>query len=160
MRLAIFAVAAFVGSTACGNENHPEYHPQTAYSVNQTLMYGTTIFQAGGAAPAVVSSAPPVPDTAPAATATVDPPPPTGDPSHVIAIESPRLDRPAEVIGVVDVASSGSHDEALVALKARAAGLGADAVVGVEFHDSDSAGRPNHVSGLAVRFTGTHRSGD
>jgi len=77
-----------------------------------------------------------------------------GDPSHVVVVESSHLDRPAEVIGVVDVETeaTGSRDAALDLLRRRAAELGADAVVGVESHRGASDGQPTHVSGLAVRF--------
>ena len=45
----------------------------------------------------------------------------------------------------------GHHDAALDALRRKAAAMGADAVVGVEFHHSEG-GEPTHLSGLAVRF--------
>ncbi len=61
--------------------------------------------------------------------------------------------RPAEVIGVVDAhLKVGDQDAALAALRRRAADMGADAVVGVEFHHGEGAGEPIHLSGLAVRF--------
>jgi uncharacterized protein YbjQ (UPF0145 family) len=37
-------------------------------------------------------------------------------------------------------------------LRVKAAQLGADAVVGVEFHHGESEGEPTHLSGLAVKF--------
>ena len=46
----------------------------------------------------------------------------------------------------------GKHDEALRTLQAKAALLGADAVVGVEFHHGEGEGEPTHLSGLAVKF--------
>jgi uncharacterized protein YbjQ (UPF0145 family) len=49
----------------------------------------------------------------------------------------------------------GDQDAALAALKRRAASMGADAVVGVEFHHGEGAGEPIHLSGLAVRFLKT-----
>jgi uncharacterized protein YbjQ (UPF0145 family) len=71
----------------------------------------------------------------------------------VLVLQSTHLDRPAEVVGVVDVhAEMGHQDAALDALRRRARSMGADAVVGVEFHHSDGAGEPTHLSGLAVRF--------
>jgi hypothetical protein len=30
--------------------------------------------------------------------------------------------------------------------------MGADAVIGVEFHHGEDEGRPTHLSGMAVRF--------
>src|SRR5437763_1968594 len=59
---------------------------------------------------------------------------------------------PSEVVAAVDVHERpGRQDEALRALRAQAAALGAEAVVGVEFHHGDD-GKPTHLSGLAVRF--------
>lgn len=71
----------------------------------------------------------------------------------MLVLESTHLDRPAEVVGVVDAhLPMGSHDSALDALRRRAAAMGADAVVGVEFHHGEGEGQPTHLSGLAVRF--------
>jgi len=73
--------------------------------------------------------------------------------SSVLILQSTHLDRPAEVMGIVDVHEEmGHHDAALDALRRKAAAMGADAVVGVEFHHSDDHGEPTHLSGLAVRF--------
>jgi uncharacterized protein YbjQ (UPF0145 family) len=49
----------------------------------------------------------------------------------------------------------GSHEAALDVVRRRAAELGADAVVGVEFHHGEGDGQPTHLSGLAVRFLQT-----
>jgi uncharacterized protein YbjQ (UPF0145 family) len=46
----------------------------------------------------------------------------------------------------------GKHDKALRDLQVKAAQLGADAVVGVEFHHGEGEGEPTHLSGLAVKF--------
>ncbi len=71
----------------------------------------------------------------------------------VLILQSTHLDRPSEVVGIVDVHEEmGHHEAALDALRRKAAAMGADAVVGVEFHHSDSHGEPTHLSGLAVRF--------
>lgn len=73
--------------------------------------------------------------------------------TEVLILQSTHLDRPAEVVGIVDVHEEmGHHDAALEALRRKAAAMGADAVVGVEFHHSDSHAEPTHLSGLAVRF--------
>jgi uncharacterized protein YbjQ (UPF0145 family) len=57
------------------------------------------------------------------------------------------------VVGVVDAhLPMGSHESALDVLRSRAASMGADAVVGVEFHHGEGEGQPTHLSGLAVRF--------
>jgi hypothetical protein len=62
-----------------------------------------------------------------------------------------RLNRPAEVVAIVDVhVPHGHHDGAIQELRRRASELGADAVVGVEFHHGDPR-TPLHLSGLAVR---------
>ena len=77
-----------------------------------------------------------------------------GDNFHIaFVLETKHLDRPAEVVGVVDAHEEmGKHEAALWTLKTKAARLGADAVVGVEFHHGESEGEPTHLSGLAVRF--------
>lgn len=73
--------------------------------------------------------------------------------ARVIVLQSSHIDRLTEVVGVVDVhAEMGGHDAALEMLKARAAQLAADAVLGVEFHHGHGEEEPTHLSGLAVRF--------
>jgi hypothetical protein len=140
MRIASIGVATLLASLGCTSEYHPEYHPQSSYSVRQTVSYPTTIFQVG--------SGPPVTSNSPA-----EAHPAGGDPSHVLVLESTHLDRPAEVVGVVDMhVPMGSHDSSLALLRRRAAEMGADAVVGVEFHHGEGEGQPTHLSGLAVRF--------
>ena len=121
----------------CGNEYHPEYHPETALSYSQNS--STTVFVDG--AKSTVSDSP---QLAPAA---------HGDPARVLVLQSTHVDRPAEVVGVVDAhLAVGSQDAALAELRKRAAAMGADAVVGVEFHHGEGPGEPTHLSGLAVRF--------
>jgi hypothetical protein len=102
-----------------------------------------------------------VPISAPAA----HPPPPRDDyvvaatpvaalpVPDVLVVQSSHIDRLTEVVGVIDVHSEmGEHDTALDLLKRRAAELGADAVLGVEFHHGHGEEEPTHLSGLAVRF--------
>jgi hypothetical protein len=130
--LAFFAVG-------CASEYHPDYHPETANSFSQTINYGTLVT---------------------AGAASTSAPSPTGitarDPSRVLVLQGTHLDRPAEVIGVVDAhLKVGDQDAALAALRRRAADMGADAVVGVEFHHGEGPGEPIHLSGLAVRFLAT-----
>jgi hypothetical protein len=92
-------------------------------------------------------------DDAPGATPQ---PPLTGDAARVLVLQTKQLDRPAEVVGVVDAHEAmGHHDAALLTLRRRAAAIGADAVVGVEFHHGEGEGEPTHLSGLAVRFLPT-----
>jgi hypothetical protein len=75
------------------------------------------------------------------------------DASNVLVLQTTKLDRYAEVVGVVDV-HEGMGDErvALQALREKAATMGADAVIGVEFHHGEGEGEPTHLSGMAVRF--------
>jgi hypothetical protein len=78
------------------------------------------------------------------------------DPSSILILQGTHLDRPAEVVGVVDAhLKVGDQDAALAALRKRAAAMNADAVVGVEFHHGEGSGEPIHLSGLAVRFLRT-----
>jgi uncharacterized protein YbjQ (UPF0145 family) len=73
--------------------------------------------------------------------------------AHVLVLQSSHIDRLTEVVGVIDVhAEMGGHEAALEMLKQRAAQLGADAVLGVEFHHGHGEDEPTHLSGLAVRF--------
>lgn len=73
--------------------------------------------------------------------------------SRVLVLQSTHTDRLTEVVGVIDVhAEMGGHDAALEMLKARAERMGADAVLGVEFHHGHGEEEPTHLSGLAVRF--------
>jgi hypothetical protein len=75
------------------------------------------------------------------------------EPNHVVVLQTTKLDRYAEVIGLVDVHEAmGTEQAALAALRAKAAALGADAVIGVEFHHGEADGEPTHLSGMAVRF--------
>lgn len=136
-RMSLAALGILAG---CANEYHPEYHPQSTYSYEQNVSYPTTVFEVQGSDPAPAS---PSESTAEE----------SGDPSHVLVLQSTHLDRPAEVVGVIDAHTAmGSHDAALDMLRRRAAAMGADAVVGVEFHHGEGEGQPTHLSGLAVRF--------
>lgn len=72
---------------------------------------------------------------------------------RVLILQTRKLDRPAEVVGIVDAhEENGREAVALDELRRKAAALGADAVVGVEFHHAESHGEPLHLSGLAVRY--------
>jgi hypothetical protein len=74
--------------------------------------------------------------------------------SHVVVMQSTHTDRLTEVVGVIDIHSAqGGEEWALEAVRQRAAQMGADAVLGVEFHHGEAhPGEPTHLSGLAVRF--------
>ena len=58
----------------------------------------------------------------------------------------------SEVVGLVDV-HEGAHTEeqALDILRRKAAGVGAEKVIGVEFHHGEAGEEPTHLSGVAVR---------
>ena len=128
------AIALAFALAACASEYHPEYHPETATNISQTFNYG-------------VSS-----DGAPTSYAEQT----SQQGSNVLVLQGTHLDRPAEVVGVVDAhLKVGDQDAALAALRRKAAAMGADAVVGVEFHHGEGAGEPIHLSGLAVRFLKT-----
>lgn len=72
----------------------------------------------------------------------------------IVVTTARKLDRPTEVVGVIDEHEpSGRQDAAFALLRRRAAAMGADAVVGVEFHHGEESGEPTHLSGLAVRYT-------
>jgi uncharacterized protein YbjQ (UPF0145 family) len=77
---------------------------------------------------------------------------------NMVVLQAQDAGRPTEVIGVVDVHEpTGEHDAALQTLRERAALIGADAVLGIEFHHEsdehgDGKGIETHLSGLAVRF--------
>jgi hypothetical protein len=76
---------------------------------------------------------------------------------HVLILQSSHLDRLSEVVGVVDTHEEmGHHARALADMRRQAAALGADAVVGVEFHHGHGEDEPTHLSGLAVRFIQFH----
>jgi hypothetical protein len=91
----------------------------------------------------------PAPDHHESESAAVDP----SRARRVLLLQGRKLDRPAEVVGVVDAHEpSGREDVAFQRLQERAAALGADAVVGIDFHHGEGRGEPLHLSGLAVRF--------
>lgn len=63
-----------------------------------------------------------------------------------------RVPRPTEVVAVFDLHSQAdSEDKGFDELRARAAAIGADAVIGAEFEHGE-ANEPSHLSGMAVRF--------
>jgi uncharacterized protein YbjQ (UPF0145 family) len=73
--------------------------------------------------------------------------------ARVQLIESNNIGRETEVMGVVDAHERpGHHEEALTELREEAAALGADAVIGVEFHHGEGHGDRLHLSGMAVRY--------
>ena len=142
-RTLVAAAVTLTLAAGCGNEYHPEYHPQTAYAYTQTVSQPVTIFQTTGHPPPGTQTSP---GPAPAAIG-------GADGSRVLVLESKHTDRPSQVVGVVDAHEEmGKHEGALRTLQRKAAALGADAVVGVEFHHGEGEAEPTHLSGIAVRF--------
>ncbi len=139
MRSLVLTLTGSLALAGCASEYHPEYHPESTTKYEQNVSYPTTVFAVGGPAPAATD--------APGIAA------PQGDASRILVLEGTHLDRPAEVVGVIDAhMPMGSHEAALDLVRRRAAQMGADAVVGVEFHHGEGEGQPTHLSGLAVRF--------
>ncbi len=63
-----------------------------------------------------------------------------------------HIPRPTEVLAVFDFHTGAtSEDKGFDQLRARAAAIGADAVIGAEFEHGDG-NEPSHLSGMAVRF--------
>ncbi|MEP7124066.1 MAG: hypothetical protein ABJE95_24275 [Byssovorax sp.] len=71
---------------------------------------------------------------------------------RVRVLQNEGLSCSAEALGTVDVHEAMKNEgEALALLRRRAAALGAEAVVGVEFHHGEGEGGATHLSGMAVR---------
>jgi hypothetical protein len=138
MRSIVIGVVLFA-LPACANEYHPDYHPESRYTYTQSISQPITVFnETNQQMPAFTTQAPPTNSS---------------DPARIIVLETTHLTQPAQVVGVVDAHEPvGQHEAALWVLKTKAAKLGADAVVGVEFHHGPGEGEPTHLSGLAVRF--------
>lgn len=76
----------------------------------------------------------------------------TADAARVLITADKHIARPTEVVGVLDFHSRAeSEDKGFDELRARAAALGADAVIGAEFEHGEGR-EPSHLSGMAVRF--------
>jgi hypothetical protein len=117
----------------------------------------------------LVACVPPPPATSPAvfvsssANVSLDPSPdPMPEPASapvaaprwrsVQVLVDKRVPRPTEVLAVFDFHSDAtSEDKGFDELRARAAAIGADAVIGAEFEHGEGA-EPSHLSGMAVRF--------
>lgn len=145
MRLHV-ALLALALLPACADEYNTPLPLAPTYQAT-TINYSATVTPLPASAPIAPASAPSI--------AIERSPSRRTDASHVLVLQTTHLDRPAEVVGVVDAHEQmGHHEEALQELREKAAALGADAVVGVEFHHGEGAGEPTHLSGLAVRFIG------
>ena len=78
--------------------------------------------------------------------------------SDILVTTARKLERATEVVGVIDAHEpSGRQDAAFALIRERAAAMGADAVVGVEFHHGEEKDEPTHLSGLAVRYVDRSR---
>jgi hypothetical protein len=103
--------------------------------------------------------APPPPPPAPppppmAAPAWRSAPAPVAAPAwrRVQVLVDKRIPRPTEVLTVFDFHTDAtSEDKGFDELRARAAAIGADAVIGAEFEHGEGD-EPSHLSGMAVRF--------
>jgi uncharacterized protein YbjQ (UPF0145 family) len=72
--------------------------------------------------------------------------------ASVRVIQNDSLGCTAEALGPIDVhRNMESTQQALEALKLRAAALGADAIIGVDFEHGEGGNAPTHLSGMAVR---------
>ncbi len=72
--------------------------------------------------------------------------------ARILILADKHVDRPTEVIGVLDFHSRAtSEDKGFDELRARAAAMGADAVIGAEFEHGEG-NEPSHLSGMVVRF--------
>jgi hypothetical protein len=72
--------------------------------------------------------------------------------AHVFITPDKHLDRPTEVVGVFDFHTRAtSEDKGFDELRAKAAAIGADAVIGAEFEHGEGD-EPSHLSGMAVRY--------
>jgi uncharacterized protein YbjQ (UPF0145 family) len=70
----------------------------------------------------------------------------------VKVIQNDHVECPTELVGLVDVHEPvDTEDKALTILRRKAAKMGADAVMGVEFHHGEPGEEPTHLSGMAVR---------
>ncbi|HEX8795806.1 MAG TPA: hypothetical protein VF765_32875 [Polyangiaceae bacterium] len=70
----------------------------------------------------------------------------------VKVIQNAEADCPTELVGLVDIHEPvESVDRALEVLRRKAAKMGAEEVVGVEFHHGEPGEEPTHLSGMAVR---------
>jgi hypothetical protein len=104
------------------------------------------------------STAPPrAPGATPAAAAVrkADAKPAAKPAARVAVIDAKSTKRKSELVGVIDVAGDKGHrDAALEAMRVKAAAMGADAIVGVEYHEGTN--EPGHYSGVAVRYKKHH----
>ena len=148
MRIQV-ALLVSILSVGCGAESL-DAPPATPNSVSPVASDDRVVMTVGGNGGTAPTRAPAPPDTTP----------PGGlpamqrtDPSQIAILQTTKLDHYAEVIGPIDMHEAMGDDRAaLQKLRERASEMGADAVVGVEFHHGEAEGEPTHLSGLAVRY--------
>ena len=93
-------------------------------------------------------------DSAPGQEQDPSSPPMQAASARILILADKHVDRPTEVIGVLDFHSAAtSEDKGFDELRVRAAQMGADAVIGAEFEHGDGS-EPSHLSGMVVRFLG------
>jgi uncharacterized protein YbjQ (UPF0145 family) len=67
-------------------------------------------------------------------------------------IQNGHVECPTELVGLVDIHEPvDSVERALTVLRRKAAKMGAEVVLGVEFHHGEPGEEPTHLSGMAVR---------
>ncbi len=70
----------------------------------------------------------------------------------ILVLADKRVAQPTEVVGILDFHSEAEDEQkGFDELRARAAEMGAEAVLGAEFEHGEH-GQPSHLSGMAVRF--------
>lgn len=78
--------------------------------------------------------------------------PMTAEARKIRIVEGEDVGCATEVLGLVDVHEPvKTVDQAMDELRKDAAELGAEAVIGVEFHHGEAGEEPTHLSGMAVR---------
>jgi uncharacterized protein YbjQ (UPF0145 family) len=106
----------------------------------------------GESPPTTAEARAPEPDEAAEERAIVNDPAVIAAAQKVRVIQNDRLGCPSEVMGLVDIHEPVQNEQqALDVLKRKAAKLGAEAVIGVEFHHGEPGEEPTHLSGMAVR---------
>ena len=93
----------------------------------------------------------PAPEIEPAHTAAVATPL-SAAAARIIVLEGKTSPKRGVVVGIIDVHTDATRsEEAFDELRRRASALGADVVIGADFHHGEGS-EPSHVSGMAIRF--------
>jgi hypothetical protein len=132
-------IAIVVSLAACGVNPPPPANPTNVYVSSEAHVSSPT--------PVDISDITDIPcaDCSPAL-------PMTPRARTVAVYPAKRIPRPSEVVGVLDFHSAATNEnKGFDELRARAAALGADAVIGAEFEHGEG-NEPSHLSGMAVRF--------